>query len=377
MSAMPSSGLVGVSTQTTLVRPGWIAATTASASDRSTGGVLDAPRPEHPRDQAVGAAVRVVRDDDVVARAQRRAQQGVLRGEARREREARRAALRRGERRLQRGPRRVGRARVLVPAPQPSDAVLLVGRGRVDGRDDRPGGRVRVLTGMDGAGREACGGPVVVVGVRVVRHASQARRSGASAPLRRDLVVLAGEQQELGQARGEVVRHAVVADGRGGDVLRARLAQARRRVRPRQPQRGAASRPTRRPRCPRLPPRGGTGGCAGSRRPAGRTPWRPGARRRRSSGRRASARGPRRDAAARAAPRRCGRGGGQLVLLVAQPGVVRCRGDRLRVPFPGQVVVVGDVVGGQGGVAQEHGVAQTELDRALPQLGGLPRRSCA
>ena len=37
MSAMPSSGLVGVSTQTTFVRPGWIAATTASASDRSTG----------------------------------------------------------------------------------------------------------------------------------------------------------------------------------------------------------------------------------------------------------------------------------------------------------------------------------------------------
>ena len=48
MSAMPSSGLVGVSTQTILVWPGRIAARTASTSAMVRDGVLDPPRHERP-----------------------------------------------------------------------------------------------------------------------------------------------------------------------------------------------------------------------------------------------------------------------------------------------------------------------------------------
>ena len=61
MSAMPSSGLVGVSTQTTLVRPGLDRGEHRVGVGQVDRRVLDAPRPEHARDQAVRAAVRVVR----------------------------------------------------------------------------------------------------------------------------------------------------------------------------------------------------------------------------------------------------------------------------------------------------------------------------
>ena len=48
MSAMPSSGLVGVSTQTIFVCPGRIAARTASTSRDRGDGVLDAPAAGRP-----------------------------------------------------------------------------------------------------------------------------------------------------------------------------------------------------------------------------------------------------------------------------------------------------------------------------------------
>ena len=82
MSAMPSSGLVGVSTQTTWVCPGRIAARTASTSAMVRDRVLDAPTAGDLVEQPVGAAVGVVGDDDVVAGPEQRAQHGVLAGEA-------------------------------------------------------------------------------------------------------------------------------------------------------------------------------------------------------------------------------------------------------------------------------------------------------
>ena len=86
MSAMLSSGLVGVSHQITRV-VGRIAARTASRSSRSAGRVLDAPPREHPGEQPERAAVGVAGDDDVVAGLADGAQQGVLGGEARGERQ--------------------------------------------------------------------------------------------------------------------------------------------------------------------------------------------------------------------------------------------------------------------------------------------------
>ena len=68
MSATPSSGLVGVSHQTIRVA-GRSAARTASRSPSGAGVNSSPQRVEHLREQAVRAAVRVVRDDDVVARA--------------------------------------------------------------------------------------------------------------------------------------------------------------------------------------------------------------------------------------------------------------------------------------------------------------------
>jgi len=126
--------------------------------------VVDAPRAEHARDEPVGAAVRVVGHDDVVARPQRRAQQRVLGCEPRGERERRGAALGRAQRLFERRARRVARARVLVPAAQPADAVLLVGGHLVDGRYDRARAGVRVLSGVDRARREPRLGPVVGAG---------------------------------------------------------------------------------------------------------------------------------------------------------------------------------------------------------------------
>jgi hypothetical protein len=123
--------------------------------------VLDAPVAQHLVDQPERAAVGVVRDEDVVAGAQHRAEGRVGRAHAGREGAGVPAALQRGEALLQGRPGRVAGAGVLVPAPQAADAVLRVGGGRVDGRDHRAGGRVGFLTCVDCPGREAVVGGAV------------------------------------------------------------------------------------------------------------------------------------------------------------------------------------------------------------------------
>ena len=132
-------------------------------------GVKSTPHgPRDPGDQPVRAAVRVVRDDHVVARgAAAPRSTRVLGGEARREREARRrrpppsSAARHSSSAV-----RVGFAEREYSYPaeprEPADAVLLVGRHLVDRRDRRRRWRGRAPTRVDRAGREA------VTGVRRV-----------------------------------------------------------------------------------------------------------------------------------------------------------------------------------------------------------------
>ena len=127
MSAMPSSGLVGVSHQITRVS-GRSAARSAADVGEVDRGVLDAPRPEHLVDQPERAAVGVVRDDDVVARRQQHAQQHVGGAHPRPERDGVPPALQRGEALLQRGAGGVGasgstRSPTAVP-PTPSCAYV-------------------------------------------------------------------------------------------------------------------------------------------------------------------------------------------------------------------------------------------------------------
>ena len=149
MSTIPSSGLVGVSTQITLVRPGRIAARNASTSWPPGGREVQTPALLHLREQPVGAAVGIAGDHDVVAGPAEGAEQRVLGGQPGGEGQPAAAALQRGEALLQRGAGRVAAAAVLVAAAQPADAVLLVGRGLVDRRHDRTGRGVRLLAGMD------------------------------------------------------------------------------------------------------------------------------------------------------------------------------------------------------------------------------------
>ena len=173
MSAMPSSGLVGVSTQTTRVRAGLDRGAHGVVVADGGDGVLDAPVPEDRVEEAVGAAVGVRGHDDVVAGASsaRRTVSSAASPEA--NANAALATLERGEPGLERGARRVGAAAVLVAVPEPADPVLLVGRGLVDRGDDGARRRVRVLPGVEGAGGEAEG---------LVSHATTgyAGRSGAS-----------------------------------------------------------------------------------------------------------------------------------------------------------------------------------------------------
>ena len=91
------------------LRPGRIAARTASTSATGGEGVLEAPGPRDLVEEPVGAAVRVVGDDDVVAgRAAARAAGCPRRPGRRRTRSPRLAALERGEALLERGAGRVG-----------------------------------------------------------------------------------------------------------------------------------------------------------------------------------------------------------------------------------------------------------------------------
>ena len=121
-------------------------------------GVLDAPRPEHLVDQPERAAVRVVRDHDVVARRQQHAQQDVGGAHPRPERDGVPPAFQRGEALLQRGAGGVGATRVLVARPGAAHAVLRVRGRRVDREDHRAGGRVGCLARVDRLGRKAVHG---------------------------------------------------------------------------------------------------------------------------------------------------------------------------------------------------------------------------
>ncbi len=195
MSAMLSSGLVGVSTQIDLrvVR--------ADRRPHRVDVVDRRGRPVQPPalgdlgEQPVRAAVRVVRDDHVVAGCAQRPQQRVL-----------------GRQPAREGQRRAGRPRAPpgTPAARPgsgcrsgctrsraagrADRVLRVGAGLVDRRHHRAGARVGLLAGVDGEGVEAVASAVEATGqvslrtrggLRVLRHRRRRRARLHRRPRRR------------------------------------------------------------------------------------------------------------------------------------------------------------------------------------------------
>ncbi|CAM5665895.1 hypothetical protein SSPIM334S_07589 [Streptomyces spiroverticillatus] len=134
---------------------------------RRVGGVGDRPLHAPARDdlgeEPEGAAVRVVRDDDVVAGRQERTQQAVLGSQPRSEGEPAPAALQGGEVLLQGGAGRVGAAAVLVTAAQAPDPVLLVRRHLVDRRNDGAGQGVGGVARVDGEGLEGALGAALLI----------------------------------------------------------------------------------------------------------------------------------------------------------------------------------------------------------------------
>src|SRR5690606_35876082 len=124
----------------------------------------EAERLEHLRHEAEGAAVEVVRRDDVVAGAER-LEEGVGGGDAGGEGDAVGGPLERGEVALEGRPRGVRDAGVLV-AVVDAGGLLDVRAREVDRRHDGAGGGVRVLAGVDGARAEAgpAGGRAVLGG---------------------------------------------------------------------------------------------------------------------------------------------------------------------------------------------------------------------
>ena len=137
MSPMLSSGLVGVSTQTSRVSPGRMAARTASRSEAGAGSCRSP--------QAVATLSNSRKVPPYASSGSttwspgpaQRADHGVLGGQAAGEREPALALLQGRDVALEGGAGGVGGAAVLVAAAQPAHAVLLVGRGRVDRRDHR------------------------------------------------------------------------------------------------------------------------------------------------------------------------------------------------------------------------------------------------
>ena len=114
-----SSGLVGVSTQTAIVSPGRMAASTAARSVRCAGSVDDPPPLGAPA-RTAGTCRRTRRAAAPSGcRVRRSCAAGCPRRPGRWRTRTRAAALERGHALLQRGPGRVGRARVLVPAARP------------------------------------------------------------------------------------------------------------------------------------------------------------------------------------------------------------------------------------------------------------------
>ena len=121
------------------------------------GGPREPERAPHLGDQPERAAVGVVAEQDPLAGPQQ-PQDVVLGGEAAREGEAVRGLLERGDLGLERRAGRVARARVLESLVT-ADAVLGERGRQRDRRDDRAGGRLGVLAGVDRPGGEpvACG----------------------------------------------------------------------------------------------------------------------------------------------------------------------------------------------------------------------------
>ena len=149
MSAMDSSGFVGVSTMISLVF-GVIAFAHSVEVRQCHRRVVDAPLGEHLVDDPEGAAVGVVGHHHVVTGPQYRAQRAVGGGHPRTECAPERRLLHRGQRRLERRAGRVAGAGVLEPAPQPADAVLGERRTGVDRRVDGAGLRVGTESRVDG-----------------------------------------------------------------------------------------------------------------------------------------------------------------------------------------------------------------------------------
>ena len=110
----------------------------------------------HPLEQPEGAAIRVVAHQHVIARLE----PGQHRVDGR---HARGKGKRRGpgfdgrDVSLQRHARRVLGAAILEPGVRLAEAILHIGGGLVNRRDDRAGGRVRFLTGMNANSAEASG----------------------------------------------------------------------------------------------------------------------------------------------------------------------------------------------------------------------------
>ncbi len=154
MSAMDSSGLVGVSTMISLVC-GVIGRAHRVEVGQRHRRVVDPPLGEHLVDEPEGAAVGVVGHHDVIAGTQHRTQRAVGGGHPGAERAPERRLLHRGQRRLQRRAGRVAGAGVLEAAAQPADAVLGEGRAGVDRGVDGTGLGVRPEPGVDGLGGQA------------------------------------------------------------------------------------------------------------------------------------------------------------------------------------------------------------------------------
>ena len=163
MSAMPSSGLLGVSHHTTVVF-GVIAPNERVEVGQVDRRVRHAPLAEHLVDQPEGAAVRVARYHHVVVWRAQRAQDAVLGRQPARERQPARAAVEIRQAGFEGRPRRIARPAVLPAVAGTADGVLVKCRDLKDGRDDGPGPWVRRLTGVNGPGLEALRG-VVAPGV--------------------------------------------------------------------------------------------------------------------------------------------------------------------------------------------------------------------
>ena len=139
-------------------------------------GELDAVVGQDLREQAVGAAVHVVGDDDAPAGLDER-QHRLGRRHAGGEAVGVLAPLERREVLLERAPREVVRARVLVALVLP-DPLLDVGRGLVDRDAHGSRGGVRLLAGVDAVGREAHSPRIIALALNNERGSGDACTPG-------------------------------------------------------------------------------------------------------------------------------------------------------------------------------------------------------